>query len=66
MTAKAGEIARETATYSCENCGEDLSVHNGSPIPDCPVCGNESFQTGTRTLQNQPAVTAPSGFANFP
>jgi predicted RNA-binding Zn-ribbon protein involved in translation (DUF1610 family) len=66
MTAKAGEIARETTTYSCQNCGQEIPVSNGCPIPDCPSCGNESFQTGSRTLQNQPAAAAPSGFANFP
>ena len=58
MSAKAGEIARETATYRCCDCSHELMVRDGRPIPDCPSCGNESFHTGGRTLQNRPAETA--------
>ena len=66
MTAKAGEIARENATYSCQNCGGNVAVHNGKPIQDCPECGHESFITGARTLSNQPTVTSPfAGFGSF-
>jgi transposase-like protein len=32
MTAKSGEIARETGNYSCQSCGETVSVQNGSPF----------------------------------
>ena len=66
MTAKAGEIARENATYSCQNCGGNVAVHNGKPIQDCPECGHESFITGARTLNNQTAAASPfDGFGTF-
>jgi predicted RNA-binding Zn-ribbon protein involved in translation (DUF1610 family) len=66
MTAKSGEIARETGNYSCQSCGETVSVQNGSPIQNCPECGNGSFITGSGTLKNQPAVAPPlGGFGNF-
>lgn len=62
MTAKAGEIARETAIYLCESCRRELPVHNGAPMPNCPSCGCGSFLTGVRTLRNQPTVAVPFGF----
>ncbi len=66
MSAKAGEIARESANYSCQNCGGTVSVQNGAPIRDCPECGHESFITGSRTLNNQPAIASPfEGFGSF-
>jgi predicted RNA-binding Zn-ribbon protein involved in translation (DUF1610 family) len=66
MAAKAGEIARESAMYACESCARTLPVHQGTPIPNCPSCGNESFQTGARSLRNKSPVPVISGFANFP
>lgn len=67
MAAKAGEIARETTTYLCDSCSYALPVRDGTPIPDCPACGSGSFQTGARTLRNQPPVAAAlPGFASFP
>jgi DNA-directed RNA polymerase subunit RPC12/RpoP len=66
MTAKAGEIARETANYSCQKCGGTNSVQNGAPIAGCPDCGNDSFVTGSRTLRNQPSLASPlEGFGSF-
>ena len=66
MTAKAGEIARETANYSCQKCGEIHSVQNGAPISGCPECGHDSFVTGSRTLKNQPSIVSPlEGLGNF-
>ena len=56
MTAKAGEIACETAVYRCQNCHQHVSVNIGLLMPDCPNCGNEGFDTGWRTLRNQPAT----------
>jgi hypothetical protein len=66
MAAKAGEIARETAMYSCECCAKALRVQDGVPIQDCPICGNGSFQTGMRSLRNKSDAPAISGFASFP
>ena len=51
VSAKAGEIARENATYRCESCDLRVPVHSGVPIDDCPNCGCPSFQTG---LASQP------------
>jgi hypothetical protein len=59
MPAKAGEISRETGTYCCNGCKQGVSVHNGTPIPDCPVCGDVNFQTGCRTFRNQPGYSRP-------
>jgi rRNA maturation endonuclease Nob1 len=65
MAAKAGEIARETATYSCQGCRRAFPVHEGVPISKCPSCGNESFHTGARAPREM-VVAAPPGFASFP
>ncbi len=54
MSAKAGEIARESGVYRCENCQQNTSVQVGIPIPECKNCGNTSFVTGWRSLANQP------------
>jgi len=53
MSAKAGEIARESGEFRCSGCSHPISVQDGYPIPDCPECGGASFQTGSRTLQNR-------------
>lgn len=66
MPAKAGEISRETGTFCCKGCKQGLYVRNGAPIPNCPVCGDGSFQTGWRTIENQPASRGPLPFAIFP
>ena len=46
MSAKAGEIARETAGYRCQNCNQEVLVLVGHPIQACANCGKESFDTG--------------------
>jgi ribosomal protein L37AE/L43A len=46
VSAKAGEIARETAGYRCQDCGQEMLVHVGQPIQPCSNCGKESFDTG--------------------
>ena len=46
MSAKAGEIARETAGYRRQNCSRELLVLAGHPIQACSNCGKESFDTG--------------------
>ena len=56
MGAKTGEIARETAAYRCSDCHKQMNVSEGRLIPQCPNCGSDSFQTGWRTLQNQPTM----------
>lgn len=43
MAAKAGEKARRTGDFRCENCHRKVHVQNGSEIPRCPNCGNDSY-----------------------
>ena len=45
MSARASEIARETAVYRCEECDQTMPVRKGVQIEDCPNCGCPSFQT---------------------
>lgn len=66
MPAKAGEISRETGTYCCKSCRHAVSVRNGTPIPNCPACGDGNFQTGGRNLQNEPAISGRFPFAIVP
>jgi len=46
LSAKAGEIARETAGYRCQDCNQEVLVHVGQPIQPCANCGSDSFDTG--------------------
>ena len=46
MSAKAGEVSRETAIYRCENCYHRVTTKAGALINDCEKCGHTSFQTG--------------------
>jgi len=46
MSAKAGEVSRETAFYRCENCHHRLTLKAGALITPCEMCGHTSFQTG--------------------
>ena len=55
MSAKAGEVARETGRFRCEGCGQQVTVTHGQIIADCEYCGSPSFQTGWRTLGQQTA-----------
>ena len=32
-------------TYTCTNCGNDLSVQSTKHLPPCPSCGNGSYNT---------------------
>ena len=46
MSAKAGEVARESGMYRCEGCDQRIAVYTGAIIGDCPHCGSPSFRTG--------------------
>ena len=48
-------MARESGSFRCEGCGKQTTVRVGVVIRTCSDCGGLSFQTGWRTLQNQPA-----------
>jgi ribosomal protein L37AE/L43A len=43
MAAHAGEKAQRTGDFRCEKCRQKVHVAQGSRIPRCPNCGNESF-----------------------
>ncbi len=45
MVARAGEKARETGDFRCENCHAQVHVQRGQTIPQCPNCGNNTFDT---------------------
>ena len=46
VSAKAGEVSRETAIYRCENCNHRVVTKAGALIADCEKCGHTSFKTG--------------------
>ena len=56
MSAKAGEVARETGRFRCEGCGQEMMVSHGEIIGECENCGSPSFQTGWRKFDNRPAA----------
>ncbi len=58
VSAKAGEIARETAGYRCQNCNQEVLVLVGHPIQACSDCGKESFDTGwlRRSISGSPIL----------
>ena len=58
MSAKAGEVARETAVYRCENCNHRVMARAGVLIKECEKCGFASFKTGWNRSLAQPS---PSG-----
>ena len=42
MVAKAGDIARKTGEYKCQECESAVYVEKGEELPPCP-CGGETF-----------------------
>jgi hypothetical protein len=55
LSAKSGEVSRETARFRCEGCGAIAPVRQGAVIVDCENCGCGDFQTGWRTLETRKA-----------
>jgi hypothetical protein len=45
MAAHAGENARKTGDFRCEQCHERVHVTRGDKIPKCRNCGNDTFDT---------------------
>ncbi|MFD2646493.1 hypothetical protein ACFSX5_01650 [Devosia albogilva] len=45
VAAKSGEKAEGTGDFRCERCHHQVHVSAGKPIPKCPNCGNDSFDT---------------------
>jgi len=46
VSAKAGEVSRETAIYRCESCHHRVVTKAGALINECEKCGHTSFKTG--------------------
>jgi rubrerythrin len=47
---KSSEIMRTgqnpgKGTYSCTNCGTDITLNGSERLPACPRCGNTEFRT---------------------
>lgn len=43
MAANAGEKARRTGDFRCEQCNQLTHVTEGDTIPKCLNCGNDTF-----------------------
>ena len=59
MSEKAGELARETATYKCENCNQHIRLESGALIPKCPNCGQEEFDISNPRFENADGSLGP-------
>lgn len=64
MSAKAGEVSRETAIYRCESCHHRTATKAGALIAACEKCGHSSFKTGWNRsfAQPQPRAKADAAF----
>ena len=45
MAAHAGEHARKAGDFRCDRCHQRVHVTQGDPIPKCPNCGNDTYDT---------------------
>jgi DNA-directed RNA polymerase subunit RPC12/RpoP len=59
MSEKAGEMARETATYRCERCHKTTRVQKGELIPACPQCGFETFDLSNPRFETRDGTLGP-------
>jgi len=55
MSAKAGEVSRETTTYRCECCHHRVVARAGALISECEMCGSPSFKTGWANWSARPS-----------
>ena len=63
MSAKAGEVSRETAVYRCESCHHRVVTRAGALISECEKCGSPSFKTGWNiTFKRSPQSEANAVF----
>ena len=44
MSAKAGERARKTGDFVCQQCNKKVHVTANDEIPKCPQCGNDTYE----------------------
>ena len=54
MSLRVGEIARETGTFRCDDCGERIRVVQGAVVNECPQCRGPSFQMARRGTRQPP------------
>lgn len=59
MTEKAGEIARETSLYRCENCNTHIRLVTGELIPKCPTCGKGTFDISNARFEKADGSLGP-------
>ena len=45
MAAHSGEKAQEGGNFRCERCHQQTRVNKGQPIPKCPNCGNDTYDS---------------------
>jgi len=63
VSAKAGEVSRETAVYRCESCHHRVVTRAGALISECEKCGSPSFKTGwSITFKRSPQSEANAVF----
>jgi len=63
VSAKAGEVSRETAIYRCESCHHRVVTKAGALINECEKCGHTSFKTGwNRSFVDAPRAAADALF----
>jgi len=55
VSAKAGEVSRETAVYRCECCHNRVVTRAGALISECEKCGSPSFKTGWNSWAARPS-----------
>jgi Zn finger protein HypA/HybF involved in hydrogenase expression len=59
MSEKAGEIARETDEYHCENCNQHIHLSLGDLIPACPHCGQGTFDISNPRFEKKDGSLGP-------
>lgn len=55
MSAHSGEKAREGGEFRCDKCHNTVRVNKGEPIPRCPYCHNDTFDTRKRETSGRSA-----------
>ena len=43
MNKCQSETMQDCGTYSCCNCGTNVSLNSTELLPECPKCGNDTF-----------------------
>jgi Zn finger protein HypA/HybF involved in hydrogenase expression len=59
MSEKAGEIARESSDYRCEQCHHLTRIAQGDLIPVCPHCGHTTFDISNPRFERRDGSLGP-------